>query len=198
MKTGMRIAACFLLSCCICTAAEALLVTVSREEAEDALRQGREKGNRVSEYINRAYGFGEEERYGEHGIVRTKWSKLMVLAGLLAIKGGTPSEAELTAILTSTDLQVDLHAFGDRAGFANAYTTYMVQAGRRIDPVKIAVDDVAYPAGDGAAASGFPRYRATIRSYFLYDAIKPADTVEIVLVKNRKRVSFEVDLDDYK
>jgi hypothetical protein len=198
MKTGVRIAVCFLLSCCICTAAEALLATVSREEAEDALRQGREKGDRVSEYINRAYGFGEEERFGEHGIVRTKWSKLMVLAGLLAIKGGKPSEAELTGILTSTDLQVDLHAFGDRAGFANAYTAYMIQGGRRIDPEKIAVDDIAYPAGDGVAASGFPRYRATIRSYFLYDKITPAGRIEIVLVKNRKRISFEVDLANYK
>ncbi len=198
MKTGVRIATCFLLSWCICTAADALLVTVSREEAETALRQGREKGDRVSEYVNRAYGFGEEERYGEHGIVRTKWSKLMVLAGLLAIRGGTPSEAERTGILASTDLQIDLHAYGDRAGFANAYTTYMVQAGRRIDPEKIAVDDVAYPAGDGAATSGFPRYQATIRSYFLYDRINPAGRAEIVLVKNRKRVSFEVDLAEYK
>lgn len=198
MKIGVRIAACFLLSCCICTVAEALLVTVSRDEAEDALRQGREKGDRVSEYVNRAYGFGEEERYGEHGIVRTKWSKLMLLSGLLAIKGGTPSEAELAGILTSTDLQVDLHAFGDRAGFANAYTTYMVQGGRRFDPEKIAVDDVAYPAGDRAAASGFPRYRATIRSYFLYDKINPDGKAEIVLVNNKKKVSFEVNFADYK
>lgn len=198
MKTGMRVMACLLLSWWLGTAAEALLVTVSREEAEEALRQGREKGHRVSEYVNRAYGFGQEERYGEHGIVRTKWSKLMVLAGLLAIKGGKPSEAELTGILTSTDLQVDLHAFGDRAGFADAYTTYIVQAGRRIDPEKIAVDDVAYPGGDGSAASGFPRYQATIRSYFLYNKINPTDKAEIVLVKNKKKVSCEVRFTDYK
>ena len=198
MNTGVRIAACFLCSLWLCTAAGALQVTISREEAENALQQGRVKRDRVSEYINRTYGFGEEERYGEHGIVRTKWSKLMLLAGLLAIKSGTPSEAELTGILSGTDLQVDLHAFGDRAGFADAYTTYMVQAGRRIDPEKIGVDDVAYPAGDNAPASGFPRYQATIRSYFLYDKINPAGKVEIVLVKNKKRVSFEVNLADYK
>jgi len=198
MKTGVRIAACFLLSCCICTAAEALLVTVSRDEAEDALRQGREKGDRVSEYINRAYGFGEEDSYGENGVIRTKWSKLMLLSGLLTIKGRKPSADEVDSILTSTDLQIDLHAFGDRMDFANSYKIYIIQSGKRIEPEKIAANDVAYTTGDRFAASGFPRYRATIRSYFLYDTINPDGKAEIVLVKNKKKVSFEVNFADYK
>ena len=198
MKAGVRVLVCFLLTCLHCPTAGALLVTVSPKDVEEALKQGGAKGGQVAEYVNRTYGFGEEERYGENGIIRTKWSKLMVLSGLLAVRGRKPSAEELNSILTSTDLQIDLHALGDRMDFANSYTTYIIQSGKRIDPEKIAADDVAYPAGEGGVASGFPGYRATIRSYFLYDKINPADKAEIVLVKNRKKVFFEVNFADYK
>lgn len=198
MKAPTMVLVCLLCACLHAAAAEALLVSLSPHEVEEALRQGREKGDQAAEYVNRIYGFGKEDRHGENGIIRTKWSKLMVLSGLLAARGGKPSEEDLNGIITSTDLQIDLHAFGDRMGFADSYTTYLVQSGRRVDPEKIAADDVVYPAGDGAAVSGFPRYHATVRSYFLYDKINPADRAEIVLVKNKKKVSFEVNLADYK
>ena len=179
-------------------AAQALMVTISLKEVEEALKQGREKGGQVAVYINRKYGFGEADRYVENGIIRTKWSKIMVLSGLLAVSGRQASKDELNGILASTDLQIDLHAFGGRMGFAHSYTAYLIQSGKRIDPEKIATDDGAVPGRDGLADSGFPRYRATIRSYFSYDKISPADKAEIVLIKDKKKVSFEVDFADYK
>ena len=179
-------------------AARALLVTVSQKDVEVALREGKEKGDQIAEYVNRNYRFGEEDTFGENGIIRTKLGKLMVLSGLLASKNRTPSDEDLKSILTSTDLQIDLHTFGGRMDFANSYTTYVIQAGKRIDPEKIAVDDVAYLVREGFATSGFPRYRATIRSYFFYDKINPAGKAEIVLVKDKKKVSFEVDFAEYK
>jgi hypothetical protein len=198
MKTGMGIMVCLLLCCWCCPSVEALLVTLGPQELEDALKQGREKGDRVVEDINRRYSFGGEDRYSENGIIRTKWSKVMVLAGLMAARNRTPSQDELNAILASTDLQIDLHAFGSRMDFANSYTTCLVQSGKRIDPEKIAANDVVYLAGEGLAVSGFPRYRATIRSYFSYDKINPADTAEIILTKDGKKVSFKVNFADYK
>lgn len=198
MKGGVGLLVYVLVACLYCRGADALLVTVSREEAEDALKQGREKGGQVTEYINRTYGFGAEDRFGENGVIRTKWSKLMVLAGLLSVSDRKPSEEELSSILTGTELQIDLHAFGDRMNFANAYTVYLIQSGRRIDPETIAVNDIVYSAGNGFAPSGFPKYRATIRSYFRYDTINSSDTAQILLVKNRKKVSFEVNFADYK
>ena len=179
-------------------AAQALLVTVSQKNVEEALREGGEKGDQIAEYVNRNYRFGEEDMFGENGIIRTKWSKLMVLAGLLASKDRKPSDEELKSILASGDVQIDLHTFGSRMDFANSYTTYVIQSGKRIDPEKIAADDVAYLPREGFATSGFPRYRATIRSFFSYDKINPADKAEIVLVKDKKKVSFEINFAEYK
>ena len=197
MKTGVRIMVCLLLCCWYSPSVEALLITLSPQELEDALKQGREKGDRVIEYINRRYAFGGKDRFAENGIIRTKWSKVMVLAGLLAARGRAPSEEELNTVLASTDLQIDLHAFGGRMDFANSYTTCLVQSGKRIDPEKIAANDVVYLAGEGLAVSGFPRYRATIRSYFSFDKINPAETAEIILTKDGKQVSFKVNFADY-
>jgi hypothetical protein len=198
MKTGRGIMVCLLLCCWCSPSAEALLVTLSPQELEDAMKQGREKGDRVVEYINRRYSFGGKDRYAENGIIRTKWSKVMVLAGLMAARDRTPSKEELNAILAGTDLQIDLHTFGSRMDFADSYTTCLVQSGKRIDPEKIAANDVVYLAGEGRAASGFPRYRATIRSYFPSDKINPAARAEIILTKDGKKVSFEVNFADYR
>jgi len=198
MQSFVWVMVCWLLSCVCCPPAGALIVTLGQQEVEEALKQGREKGDRVAEHINRSYAFGEDDGYGENGIIRTKWSKVMLLSGLLAASGRRPSGEELDSILASTDLQIDLHAFGGRMDFANSYTIQIIQSGKRIDPEKIAANDVAYHAQEGLAVSGFPRYRATIRSYFSYDKINPADKADIVLIKDRKKVSFEVNFADYK
>jgi hypothetical protein len=198
MKSFVWVMVCWLLSCVCSPPAEALIVTLCQKEVEEALQQGREKGDRVVEYVNRRYAFGEEDRYSENGIIRTKWSKVMVLAGLLTAKDRKPTEGELNHVLASTDLQIDLHTCGGSMDFANSYTAYLVQSGKRIDPEKIAANDVVYLGGEGRAASGFPRYRATLRSYFSYDKINPADKAEIVLIKDKKRVSFEFNFADYQ
>lgn len=179
-------------------AAHALMVTVSQQDLEEALREGREKGDQIAEHVSKKYRFGEDDVFGENGMVRTKVSKIMVLSGLLAAKDRKPSDEELKSILASTELQIDLHTFGARMDFANTYTAYLIQSGKRIDPEKVAIDDVAYFQREGFATSGFPRYRATIRSYFFYDKINPVDKAEIVLVKDKKKVSFEVDFARYK
>lgn len=187
-----------LLLCIFASSPEALMVTVSQKEAEQALREGREQGDLVAEYVNLKYRFGEEGIFRENGIVRTKWSKLMVIAGLLASRSRRPSDEEIKAIIENTELQIDLHALGARMDFANSYTTYIVQSGRRIDPEKIAVNDVAYLPHEGFATSAFPQYRATIRSYFSYDKLNPFGKAEIVLVKDKKKVSFALDFAGYK
>ncbi len=47
-------------------------------------------------------------------------------------------------------------------------------------------------------ASGFPKYRATVRSYFSYDEINPNEKAKIVLVKDKEEVVFEVNFANYK
>ena len=181
-----------------CQPAAAILVTFSEKDIADALKQGNEKGAHVIEYINQHYTFGDADRVTEDGIIRTKWSKLMVFSGLLADKGMKPTEEQRDMIVNSTELQIDVHTVGDRMDFANDYKVHLVQKGVSIEPEKISADDVAYLPGKGGMASGFPRYHATIRAYFAYDRISPDDKADIILLKDKKKVVFEVNFADYK
>lgn len=181
-----------------CSAAAAMLVTFTEKDIADAITQGREQGSHVIEYINRRYRFGDENGLKENGIIRTKWSKLMVFSGLLSGKGVQPTEQQRAMILSSTELQIDVHTLGNRMDFANDYKVHLLQKGVRIEPEKISADDVAYFPKKGGMTAGFPRYHATIRAYFAYDRISPDDKAEIVLLKDKKRVVFEVNFADYK
>jgi len=181
-----------------CRAAAAMLVTFSEKDIADAITQGREQGAHVIEYINKRYRFGDENGLKENGIIRTKWSKLMVFSGLLSGKGIKPTEQQRNMILNSTELQIDVHTLGNRMDFANDYKVHLVQKGVRIEPEKISADDVAYFPKEGGMTSGFPRYHATIRAYFAYDKITSDEKADIILLKDKKRVVFEVNFADYK
>jgi len=193
----------FLLVFCVlvlvqCQPAAAMLVTFSEKDIADALKQGNEQGSNVIEYINQHYTFGDGDRVTEDGIIRTKWSKLMVFSGLLADKGIKPTEQQRGMIVNSTELQIDVHTVGDRMDFANDYKVHLVQKGVSIEPEKISADDVAYFPRKGGMTSGFPRYHATIRAYFAYDKISCDDKADIILLKDKKKVVFEVNFADYK
>jgi len=176
--------------------AHAVLVTLSEQDKLDAIKQGREQGKHVAAYVKQRYRFGEENAFRENGIIRTTWSKLMVLSGLLAEKGEQPNALDVERILTSAELQIDINTYGDRIDFANGYRAYLIQGGRRIEPATIGVDHPLYLPDKGT--TGFPRYHATIRSYFACEKISPQDKAEIVLVKDGKEVRFEVNLGDYR
>jgi hypothetical protein len=187
--------------CCIMLAvsalnAHAVLVTLSEQDKQDAIKQGREQGKQVISYVKQRYRFGEENSFRENGIIRTAWSKLMILSGLLAEKGEQPQAPDMERILASAELQIDIHTYGDRIDFANNYRAYLMQGGKRIEPATLGVDHPRYLSGKEAA--GFPRYHATIRSYFAYEKISPQDTAEVVLVKDGTEVRFKVNLADYR
>lgn len=181
-----------------CRPAAAILVTFSEKDIADALKQGNEQGAHVIEYINQHYSFGDADRVTEDGIIRTKWSKLMVFSGLLADKGMQPTKQQRDMIVSSTELQVDVHTVGDKMDFANDYKVHLVQKGVIIEPEKISADDVAYFPGKGGITSGFPGYHATIRAYFAYERISPDGKATIILLKDKKKVVFEVNFAEYK
>ena len=122
----------------------------------------------------------------------------MVFSGLLSDKGIKPTEEQRDMILNNTELQIDVHAVGDRMDFANDYRVHLLQKGVKIVPVKTSADDVAYYPKKGDMISGFPRYHATIRAYFPYDKIAPDAMADIILQKDKKEVIFSVNLADYK
>jgi hypothetical protein len=164
----------------------------------DAIKLGEEQGSNATNYLKRHYRFGEEDVFGENGIIRTKWVKLMMLSGLLAEKGRKLTEQEKERIMKSTDLQIDIHTFGNKIDFANAYKVYLVQKDKIIEPERISSDHAAYLPEKKIVTSGFPKYCATVRSYFSYCKISPNEKAEIVLVKNKKKVLFEINFIDYK
>ena len=179
--------------------ADAFLVTLNDQQKLEALKQGSEQGFNVIKYVNQRYKFGDGDLFDESGILRTKWSKLMIISGLMAVKNLKPTEKEQFMILSDTTLQIDLQAYGDRMDFANEYKVYLIQKDRKIEPDKISADDVGYsPSKSGGVTTGFPKYRATIRSYFGYDKINPNGKAEVVLIKDSKKVSFDINFADYK
>ena len=178
--------------------AGAILISLNDQERAEAVRQGGEQGTNVIKYVNKHYTFGKGDLFSASGIVRTKWSKLMVIAGLMAARSVIPSEQEQLMILKDSSLQVDIQVYGDRMDFANTYTVYLIQNDKKIEPDKISADDVAYSPQEGGVATGFPKYRATIRSYFDYSRIDPNAKTQVILMKDAKKVILEVNFADYK
>lgn len=181
-----------------CRHALGIMVNLSDKDIEDAIKQGEKQGSNVADYLDKHYRFGEKDLFEEHGIIRTKWNKLVVLAGLLSAGDKSISEQEKERIIKSNELQIDIHTFGNKIDFANAYKVYLLQQGKKIDPETISADHVAYLPEKRVATSGFPKYRATVRSYFPYDTFNPNDIAEVVLVKNKKKVVFEVNFKEYR
>lgn len=197
MKAILRAICCLLLVLFVFSLnAHAILFTLSEQDKRDAIKQGREQGKHVLDYVKQRYRFGEESSFRENGIIRTPWSKLMILSGLLAEKGEQPSATDVERILTSAELQIDVHTYGDRIDFANNYRAYLMQGGKRIEPATIGIDHPLYLPNKGTTE--FPMYHATIRAYFAYEKISPQETAEIVLVKEGKEVRFKVTLADYR
>jgi len=181
-----------------CRNAAGVLLTLTEKDIEDAIKQGEKQGYKVAEYLKQHYRFGEKDLFEENGIIRTKWNKLMVLSGLLFAGDKKISDQEKERIIKSTDLQIDVHTFGNKIDFANEFKVHLVQKGKVTEPEKISANHVAYLTEKKIATSGFPKYRATIRTYFSYDKISPTDKAEIVLVKDKKKVVFEVDFAEYR
>ena len=181
-----------------CSRAGALLINLNDQERAEALKQGSEQGFNVIKYVNQLYKFGGGDVLSECGILRTKWSKLMIISGLMAVKDSKPTEQEQLVVLNDTTLQFDLHAYGDRMDFANDYKVYLIQKDKQIEADIISADDVAYSPPESGVTTGFPKYRATIRAYFDYGKIDPKTKTTVVLVKDNKKVIFEVNFADYK
>jgi hypothetical protein len=181
-----------------CSEAGAILINLNDQERTEAIQQGGEQGSNIIKYINQHYKFGKGDLFQESGIVRTKRSKLMIISGLMAARSLIPTEQEQSMILSDTTLQIDIHVYGDRMDFANAYQVYLVQSEKQIEADKISADDVAYSPQGGGGTTGFPQYRATIRSYFEYNKIDPRAKTKVVLMKDNKKVIFEVNFADYK
>jgi hypothetical protein len=174
------------------------VINLAENDVADAITLGKEQGAKVIKYLKQHYRFGKEGTFEEQGIIRTKWSKLAMLTGLLIATGKKLTEPDKERILENTDLQIDIYTFGDTIEFAKGYKVRLVQNDKIIDPEKVSTNHVNYLTGRKIVTSGFPKYRATVRSYFSYDGINPNKKATILLVKDKEEVVFEVNFSDYK
>ncbi len=181
-----------------CRNAEGILVDLSEKDIEDAKKVGKERSATIFDYLKQRYRFGKEDVFEENGIIRTKWSRLVMFAGLLSARDKQLTEQDKEMIMTQTDLQINIYTFGNKIDFAKGYKAHLVQKGKIIEPEKISASHTTYYPKMRVVSSGFPEYRATVRSFFPYDKISLNEKAEIVLVKNKKKVVFEVNFADYK
>ena len=188
------------LFCCLlvfvpCRGVHGTVINLAENDVADAVTLGKEQGAKVIKYLKQHYRFGKEGTFEEQGIIRTKWSKLAMLTGLLLATGKKLTGPDKERILENTDLQIDIYTFGDTIEFAKGYTAHLVQNDIIIHPEKVSANHVTYLPG---VSSGFQKYRATVRSYFSYEGINPNEKAKIVLVKDKEEVGFEVNFADYK
>jgi len=178
--------------------AAGIVVDVTMHDMEDAIKKGEEQGTDIIKYLEHHYRFGEENVFNENGIIRTKWSKLAMLSGLLAPKGRKPTDRQKTMIVKSSDLRIDIYAYGNTPEFADVYEVYLIQKNTIVKPEKISAIHIACSPENKIVSFAIPKYRATIRSFFSYEKIVPNKKAKIVLLKKKKKVVFEVDFADYK
>lgn len=175
-----------------------ILINLSDEDMAAAIATGAKQGSRVSAYLKQHYRFGNEDVFAENGIIRTKWSKLALLSGLLAAKGSAFTDHKKNRIIKSTELQIDIHTFGDTIDFADSYRVLLKQKNKTIEPDKYSINHATFFFRKRTARSGFPKYRATISSHIPYGRIRPNDKAEIILIKEGKKKVFEIDFALYK
>lgn len=182
----------------LCQDASGILLNLSEKDIANAIKTGQQQGLQITQYVNQHYRFGKENLFRENGVIRTKWSKLAMLSGLLTAKKRGPSDQEKDRIIKSADLQIDIHTFGNKIDFAKDYSVQLIQQGKIIEPKMISADHANYLPEKKTTPSGFPKYFATVRCFFSYNQISLNEKAEIVLIKDRKKVVFEVNFADYK
>ena len=181
-----------------CGNASGILMTLSEEDMAEAVATGKKQGSRITTYLKQHYRFGNKDVFAENGIIRTKWSKLALLSGLLAAKGSGLTDHKKDRITKSTELQIDIHTFGDTIDFADSYRVLLKQKNKTIEPDKYSINHATFFFRKRTARSGFPKYRATISSHIPYGRIRPNDKAEIILIKEGKKKVFEIDFALYK
>lgn len=182
----------------ILAVAHGVVVDRSDTQFEEAKEFGRTHKNSIEKMLMQKYGAGSGLPGDPEIVIRTKWCKLALLAGIKALKGKEVSGSEQASILDDPCLQIDVTVSGQSLDFAGDYTVSLQQGGAEIKPEKFHADHFQADSRTRQALKGFPSYNATIRTYFKYDTINPAGKAVIVLKKDHTEYQHEIDLVSYK
>ena len=146
--------------------------------------------------LNNIYSIGENQLFTERIIVRTKWHKLVLLF-MAKAPGSALSDAEKKLILGDPNIQIDIILFGHSLGFAREYKALISQGALRLEPEKLHADHFQVMNKTGIH-SGFPDYRATLRTYFDPKRIDISKPFSLILLRDGREESFPIDLKNYR
>ena len=146
--------------------------------------------------LNNTYSIGGNQLFSERIIVRTKWHKLALLY-MFKSPGSELTEPEKEAILEDPHLQIDIISFGHSLGFAKQYKALISQGALRLEPEKLHADHFQV-INKTEIHSGFPDYRATLRTYFDTKRIDTSKPFSLILKRDGHEESFTIDLRKFK
>ena len=178
--------------------AHALMVNLSPQDGAKAIAFGSEHRGSIAKDLDARYAFGSADQFVEGGVVHTKWYKLAFLSAQKAQQGGSLSAQEQAEIVSDPCLQVNIKVYGRSLNFARDYQVTLLQDGTVIKPEKMHADSFISDPAAKKSMAGFPGYWAIIRTYFRYDAFKPAAPAILALKKDGRESYFQIDFTRYK
>jgi hypothetical protein len=189
-----RCAVCMFMFCGLVLAAfsPAFAITdnLTRSQVSEALEFGRANQQTIEKTLKSLYGCGTA---AQEVVVRTKWCKLALLAGIKAQQAKDVSIQEQEALLQDLALQIDITVYGSSIEFARSYTVHALQDGKKILPDMFHADHFQTSPQTKTAQQGFSSYYATIRAYFRYDTLAVQKPFSLMLVKPSGTQTFEID-----
>jgi hypothetical protein len=196
----MKVAVFFIFLCCAavlcpCSVVHAITDNLTRSQVQEALEFGRANQRDIEKTLMNLYGCGPA---APDVVVRTKWCKLALLAGIKAQQGTAVSMEEKEAILQDPALQIDITVYGSSIEFARSYTAHALQGAKKIQPDMIHADHFQVSPHSQNAGQGFSAYYATIRVYFRYDMLALQKPFNLVVIKPQGSDTYEINPQKFK
>jgi hypothetical protein len=182
----------------VCANASAIMVTLTDKDINAAVEEGQRHAKEIEEVVVSECTFGGSHLFEENGVIRTKWCKLATLAALHARQKKELDAKCVKEVVENTELQIDVHTFGYRINFAEAYGLAIEQGGKRIKASKVHADHFEHMAGRQSFYKGFPSYWATVRGYFPYAELDSDGRATVILIKGKAESRFTIDLGNYR
>jgi len=178
--------------------AQAVLVNLSPEQVRAAETFAAEHGKKTGLILNNQYAVGRSEIFSERVVVRSKWHKYALMTAIKNRKNQKMTEKERADILNDPFLQIDILLFGYSIDFAKNYRVKIIYRGKEVLPEKIHADHFQIAQQIGGHYSGFPSYRATVRTYFRYDRLCSDCRLTLKTGQNGHDREFPIDMNNYK
>lgn len=178
--------------------AQAVLVNLSPEQVRAAETFAAQHGEKTGLILNNQYAIGRREIFSEQVVVRSKWHKYALMTAVKNRKNQKMTEKERADILNDPFLQIDIILFGYAIDFAKNYRAKIIRRGKEILPEKIHADHFQIARQISGHYSGFPSYRATVRTYFRYDRLCPDCRLTLKTGQNGHEREFHIDMNNYK